>query len=128
MKCNVNNCLVDYESLSIELSFSILVFPYVVSHFQVVELDFLYPSEGIHWRWDSGHRITATAATPDQAAIVLSVPCSKFPNKTQEVLRTSAFPTQHIKVSSLVSFIFPSSFWNIQFFLHFCDVINLCLH
>nr|KAJ0185326.1 hypothetical protein LSAT_V11C900503470 [Lactuca sativa] len=30
---------------------------------QVVELDFLYPSEGIHRRWDGGYRITSTAAT-----------------------------------------------------------------
>ncbi|KAL0905555.1 hypothetical protein M5K25_023985 [Dendrobium thyrsiflorum] len=64
---------------------------------QVVELDFLYPSEGIHWRWDSGHRITATAATPDQAAIVLSVPRRKLADETQETLRTSTFPTQHVK-------------------------------
>jgi hypothetical protein len=33
---------------------------------QVVELDFQYPSEGIHKRWDAGYRITALAATPDQ--------------------------------------------------------------
>lgn len=33
---------------------------------QVVELDFQYPSEGIHKRWDGGYRITALAATPDQ--------------------------------------------------------------
>ena len=33
---------------------------------QCVELDFMYPSEGIHRRWDSGFRITCTAATPDQ--------------------------------------------------------------
>jgi hypothetical protein len=31
-----------------------------------VELDFMYPSEGIHRRWDSGFRITCCAATPDQ--------------------------------------------------------------
>lgn len=34
---------------------------------QVVELDFQYPSEGIHKRWDGGYRITALASTPDQA-------------------------------------------------------------
>ena len=33
---------------------------------QVVELDFQYPSEGIHKRWDGGYRITAMASTPDQ--------------------------------------------------------------
>ena len=33
---------------------------------QAVELDFQYPSEGIHKRWDAGCRITACAATHDQ--------------------------------------------------------------
>ncbi|XP_078439124.1 casein kinase 1-like protein HD16 [Wolffia australiana] len=64
---------------------------------QVVELDFLYPSEGIHRRWDNGYRITATAATGDQAAFVLSVPRRKPADETQETLRTSAFPSQHVK-------------------------------
>ncbi|BBN20191.1 hypothetical protein MPTK1_8g17200 [Marchantia polymorpha subsp. ruderalis] len=64
---------------------------------QVVELDFLYPSEGIHRRWDSGYRITATAATWDQAAFVLSVPRRKPVDETQETLRTSAFPSSHVK-------------------------------
>uniref|UniRef100_A0A2P2JVW2 non-specific serine/threonine protein kinase n=1 Tax=Rhizophora mucronata TaxID=61149 RepID=A0A2P2JVW2_RHIMU len=66
---------------------------------QVVELDFLYPSEGIHRRWDSGYRITATAATWDQAAFVLSSPRRKPPDETQETLRTSAFPSTHVKVN-----------------------------
>ncbi|KAI9107819.1 hypothetical protein K1719_021155 [Acacia pycnantha] len=64
---------------------------------QVVELDFLYPSEGIHKRWDYGYRITATAATWDQAAFVLSVPRRKLPDETQETLRTSSFPSVHVK-------------------------------
>ncbi|KAG0462932.1 hypothetical protein HPP92_021408 [Vanilla planifolia] len=64
---------------------------------QVVELDFLYPSESIHRRWDNGYRITATAATLDQAAFVLSVPRRKPNDETQETLRTSAFPSQHVK-------------------------------
>ncbi|KAA0051040.1 hypothetical protein IC582_002790 [Cucumis melo] len=64
---------------------------------QVVELDFLYPSEGIHRRWDCGYRITATAATSDQAAFVLSVPRRKPADETQETLRTSAFPSTHVK-------------------------------
>lgn len=63
-----------------------------------MELDFLYPSEGIHKRWDNGYRITATAATWDQAAFVLSVPRKKPLDETQETLRTSAFPSQHVKV------------------------------
>ncbi|KAJ4850395.1 Casein kinase 1-like protein hd16 [Turnera subulata] len=64
---------------------------------QVVELDFLYPSEGIHRRWDSGYRITATAATSDQAALILSVPRRKPGDETQETLRTSQFPSTHVK-------------------------------
>ncbi|KAF5726861.1 hypothetical protein HS088_TW22G00545 [Tripterygium wilfordii] len=64
---------------------------------QVVELDFLYPSEGVHRRWDSGYRITATAATWDQAALVLSVPRRKLSDETQETLRTTAFPSTHVK-------------------------------
>uniref|UniRef100_A0A0D9Y4K9 non-specific serine/threonine protein kinase n=1 Tax=Oryza glumipatula TaxID=40148 RepID=A0A0D9Y4K9_9ORYZ len=64
---------------------------------QVVELDFLYPSEGIHQRWDSGYRITATAATCDQVALILSIPRRKPNDETQETLRTSAFPGQHVK-------------------------------
>ncbi|CAK9199349.1 unnamed protein product [Sphagnum troendelagicum] len=64
---------------------------------QVVELDFLYPSEGIHRRWDSGYRITSAAATWDQAAFVLSVPRRKPADETQETLRTSAFPSTHVK-------------------------------
>ncbi|KAG2699618.1 hypothetical protein I3843_07G198600 [Carya illinoinensis] len=64
---------------------------------QVVELDFLYPSEGVHRRWDSGYRITSTAATWDQAALVLSVPRRKPADETQETLRTSAFPSTHVK-------------------------------
>lgn len=65
---------------------------------QVIELDFLYPSEGIHRRWDNGYRITATAATWDQAAFILSVPRKKPMDETQETLRTSAFPSTHVKV------------------------------
>lgn len=74
--------------------------------FQVVELDFLYPSEGIHRRWDSGYRITATAATWDQAAFVLSVPRRKPVDETQETLRTSAFPSTHVKVNHLFLILF----------------------
>ncbi|RAL38001.1 hypothetical protein DM860_000695 [Cuscuta australis] len=69
---------------------------------QVVELDFLYPSEGIHRRWDGGYRITSTAATWDQAAFVLSVPRRKPVDETQETLRTSAFPSSHVKVTCFI--------------------------
>jgi len=64
---------------------------------QVVELDFLYPSEGIHKRWDNGFRITSTAATCDQTALILSVPRRKVTDETQETLRTSQFPSTHVK-------------------------------
>lgn len=64
---------------------------------QAVELDFLYPSEGIHRRWDSGYRITSIAATPDQAAFILSKPKKKLSSEVQETLRTSAFPSTHVK-------------------------------
>ncbi|KAK3124544.1 hypothetical protein QOZ80_7BG0588130 [Eleusine coracana subsp. coracana] len=64
---------------------------------QVVELDFLYPSEGIHRRWETGYRITSTAATNDQAAFILSIPKRKPMDETQETLRTSAFPSNHVK-------------------------------
>ncbi|XP_010424160.1 PREDICTED: casein kinase 1-like protein HD16 [Camelina sativa] len=64
---------------------------------QVVELDFLYPSDGIHRRWESGYRITSMAATADQAAFILSVPKRKMMDETQETLRTTAFPSTHVK-------------------------------
>ncbi|CAA0821324.1 Protein kinase family protein [Striga hermonthica] len=64
---------------------------------QVVELDFLYPSEGVHRRWDAGYRITSTAATWDQSALVLSIPRRRPTDETQETLRTSAFPSAHVK-------------------------------
>ncbi|KAF7015685.1 hypothetical protein CFC21_029461 [Triticum aestivum] len=64
---------------------------------QIVELDFLYPSEGIHWRWEHGYRITSSAATGDQAAFILSKPKRKPVDETQETLRTSAFPSNHVK-------------------------------
>ncbi|KAK1411998.1 hypothetical protein QVD17_32905 [Tagetes erecta] len=64
---------------------------------QVVELDFLYPSEGVHRRWNKGYRITSTAATSDQSAIILSVPRHKPNDETQETLRTSQFPSTHVK-------------------------------
>ncbi|KAK9059472.1 hypothetical protein SSX86_020174 [Deinandra increscens subsp. villosa] len=64
---------------------------------QVVELDFLYPSEGIHRRWEKGYRITAAAANEDQAAFILSTSKKRSQDVTQETLRTSAFPSTHVK-------------------------------
>lgn len=74
--------------------------PFVLNGYwyKVVELDFLYPSEGIHRRWESGYRITSMAATADQAAFILSIPKRKLMDETQETLRTSAFPSTHVKV------------------------------
>jgi hypothetical protein len=70
---------------------------FFMQFFQVVELDFLYPSEGIHRRWEHGYRITSSAATSDQAAFILSKPKRKPVDETQETLRTSAFPSNHVK-------------------------------
>jgi len=64
---------------------------------QAVELDFQYPSEGIHKRWDGGYRITCCAATHDQAAFILSRLRKPPEDETQETLRTTSFPTTHIK-------------------------------
>ncbi|KAH7560427.1 hypothetical protein JRO89_XS10G0015800 [Xanthoceras sorbifolium] len=66
---------------------------------QVVELDFLYPSEGIHRRWDGGFRITSIAATCDQAALILR---RKPGDETQETLRTSQFPSILVKVNTFI--------------------------
>lgn len=38
------------------------------------------------------------AATNDQAAFILSIPKRKMMDETQETLRTSAFPSTHVKV------------------------------
>ncbi|TYK16259.1 Protein kinase family protein [Cucumis melo var. makuwa] len=63
----------------------------------VVELDFLYRSEGIHRRWDNSYRITSTSATWDQADLILSVLRHELGNETRETLRTSQFPNTHVK-------------------------------
>lgn len=38
------------------------------------------------------------AATADQAALILSIPKRRIGDETQETLRTSLFPTAHVKV------------------------------
>ncbi|OMP06380.1 hypothetical protein CCACVL1_01601 [Corchorus capsularis] len=58
---------------------------------------FLYPSEGIHRRWDSGYRITSTAATSNQDALILSIPKHKPGDETQVTLCASQFPSTHVK-------------------------------
>lgn len=64
---------------------------------QAVELDFQYPSEGIHKRWDACYRITYVAATHDQCALILSRSRKPPDDETQETLRTTSFPTTHVK-------------------------------
>ncbi|GJS22336.1 hypothetical protein Tco_0450968 [Tanacetum coccineum] len=49
---------------------------------QVVELDFMYPSEDIHRRWDNGYRMTSITVTCDQTAHILSVPHRKPGDET----------------------------------------------
>ncbi|GAV56488.1 LOW QUALITY PROTEIN: hypothetical protein CFOL_v3_00030 [Cephalotus follicularis] len=66
---------------------------------QVVELDFLYPSEGIHKRWENGYRITSTIV--DQATFILGTPKKKSQDVAQETLRTSVFSGTHVKVHLL---------------------------
>jgi len=46
----------------------------------------------------AGYRITACAATPHQAAFVLSIPSRLVLDETQETLRTSTFPSTHVQV------------------------------
>ena len=70
---------------------------------------------------DNGYRITATAATWDQSALILSIPRRRPGDETQETLRTSQFPSTHVKVreglmNELVDFVksiprLISSFW-----------------
>lgn len=60
------------------------------------------------------------AATPDQAAFVLSIPKRKTMDETQETLRTSAFPSTHVKVSA-------SSVFNIYFSRLVCNVKYLLI-
>lgn len=67
-----------------------------------MELDFLYPSEGIHRRWENGYRITSAAATEDQAAFILSTSKRRLQDVTQETLRTTTFPCTHVKVLFII--------------------------
>ncbi|XP_047086238.1 casein kinase 1-like protein HD16 [Lolium rigidum] len=64
---------------------------------QVVELDFQYPSEGLHQRYGAGYRITSCAATPDQAAFIMSITKKSKTKPMDETLLTSDFPSKHIK-------------------------------
>ena len=62
-----------------------------------MQLDFLYPIESTHKRWDHGFHITATITTWDQVAFVLSVHIRTPMDETQETLCTSAFSRAHVK-------------------------------
>jgi len=64
---------------------------------QCVEVDFQYPSEGIHKRWDFDFRITTCTATCDQTVFVFSTPKRFLRNETQETLRLTAFPFKYVK-------------------------------
>lgn len=88
---------------------------------QVVELDFLYPSEGIHRRWDNGYRITAMAATMDQSALILSKPRRRPRDETQETLRTTQFPSQHVKVGSGLCYLTCFNFNSVCFLCLTCS-------
>ena len=107
-----------YYIVAVSEKLTAWLYPFWV-HLQVVELDFLYPSEGVHQRWDGGFRITSTAATWDQAALVLSVPRRKPADETQETLRTSAFPSIHVKVfhSTLITSLFHPFFLSVNVYI-----------
>ena len=95
--CVIDTCELTDEICGHPLKLMVDLMVDKASCVQCVELDFQYASEGIHRRWDAGFRITACAATPDQAAFVLSVPRRRPMDETQETLRTSAFPSTHVK-------------------------------
>ena len=61
-------------------------------------LDMSYVHSSMSSAVAAGYRITACAATDDQCAFVLSQPRKILPDETQETLRTSQFPSQHVKV------------------------------
>ncbi|XP_044985281.1 casein kinase 1-like protein HD16 isoform X2 [Hordeum vulgare subsp. vulgare] len=65
--------------------------------YQVVELDFLYPSEGIHQRYGAGYRITSCAATPDQAAFIMSIAKESKTKPVDETFLTCDFPSKATK-------------------------------
>ncbi|GAV63821.1 hypothetical protein CFOL_v3_07339, partial [Cephalotus follicularis] len=75
---------------------AMVVMSKVAAEEAVVELDFLYPSEGIHRRWENGYWITS--ATADQVAFILSTPKKKSQDVAQETLRSSVFPGTQVKV------------------------------
>lgn len=72
---------------------------------QVVELDFVYPTEGVCIRYNAGYRITSAAATSDQVALILSLLREKPSDvdDAHEVLTTPDFPGASIKVKCVFS-------------------------
>ncbi|XP_044390878.1 casein kinase 1-like protein HD16 [Triticum aestivum] len=65
--------------------------------YQAVELDFVYPSEGIHQRYGAGYRITSCAATPDQAAFIMSIAKESKTKPVDETFLTCDFPSKATK-------------------------------
>uniref|UniRef100_A0A453M1C4 non-specific serine/threonine protein kinase n=1 Tax=Aegilops tauschii subsp. strangulata TaxID=200361 RepID=A0A453M1C4_AEGTS len=65
--------------------------------YQVVEIDFVYPSEGIHQQYGAGYRITSCAATPDQAAFIMSITKESRTIPVDETFLTSDFPSKATK-------------------------------
>ncbi|KAI6680002.1 hypothetical protein NL676_033883 [Syzygium grande] len=71
---------------------------------QAVELDLQYPAEGIHERSKQGYYITSVEATPDEVAVIFSIPegVPATASVEQETLLTYGFPVDsRIKVISL---------------------------
>ena len=59
---------------------------------QCIELDFMYPSEGVRRRWSAGYRVTSCAATAELTALVLSTFNTKPAYFMQEINRSPSFP------------------------------------
>ncbi|RZC81893.1 hypothetical protein C5167_044480 [Papaver somniferum] len=63
-----------FARLANSLGVKLLAGNVLETHSMVVELDFLYSSDGTRRWWDNVYRITVVAATWDQTAFILSVP------------------------------------------------------
>uniref|UniRef100_M8BH55 non-specific serine/threonine protein kinase n=1 Tax=Aegilops tauschii TaxID=37682 RepID=M8BH55_AEGTA len=70
--------------------------------YQVVEIDFVYPSEGIHQQYGAGYRITSCAATPDQAAFIMSITKESRTIPVDETFLTSDFPSKATKPHKII--------------------------
>ncbi|GJS15891.1 ribonuclease H-like domain-containing protein [Tanacetum coccineum] len=63
-----------------------------------IKIDIHFVRDMVARGQESGYSITAMAATPNQAAFILSIIRQKMIDETQETLRTSAFPSTHVKL------------------------------